>query len=189
MVNVSVTIDGEKVIVNSPYHPDFPAPAKAIGGKFSSSTGTWTFAGRDEQRVRDLCREVYGTDGTPGPTVDVHVSLDALPGWDWQSLYFAGRQLVSRRHRDDAVRLGEDVIVIAGGFPSSGGSVKNPRITAEKGTVLEVRGVPAGHPDITTEGVTVIGRDEPPADRETLSAEREQLLARLAEIDEQLGRV
>jgi len=45
---------------------------------------------------------------------------------------------ITRKTRDSEVTLKEGVIVISGGFPSRGGSVKNPRLSAYKDTVIRV---------------------------------------------------
>lgn len=81
--------------------------------------------------------------------------------------------------RDARVRI-NGAVVIAGGFESRGGSARNPELAAKPGTVLEVRDVPADHPDTQRPGVTIVATA---VDRDALVAERGRLLARLAEID------
>lgn len=145
MADITITNDGTTVTARTPYHPDFPKKARAIGGKFRG--GAWTFDARDEQRVRDLCREIYGTDGTPVDTVTVRISTSSAP--DESAWWAFGRMIAERRYRDSAVRLGDGVVIVAGGFPQRGGSMKYPRLDAYEGTILEIRDVPAGHPDLT----------------------------------------
>lgn len=176
MIETKHSAGGTHVLLYAPYHPEMPAKARAIGGKWQPSNKNWAFDIRDEQRVRDLACEIYGTDGTPTQTVTVHLAVQ----YYGQTLYFAGREIAHRPSRDSSVRLGHGVIVIAGGFDSRGGSVKNPRLDTKDGTILEIRDIPAGHADLQDDGVTVISQD---VDTDTLTAEREQLLARIAEID------
>ena len=185
-----------KTVVESPYHPLFVSGARALNGKYSE--GTWSFDARDESRVRELCREVYGTDGADAADlVTLRVSLGS--GGYSDSLFVAGRQVASRRGRDNAVKLGDGVILVSGGFPSWGGSMKYPALEPKEGTVLLVRDVPrpaaekavAASPakfnpnshdvrdikvELEPETVTV-GSDA------ALRLERDRLLARIAEID------
>ena len=53
-----------------------------------------------------------------------------------------GRLLVERRSRDYEVKLGNKVVVLSGGFPKSGGSMKYPSCAPYEGTILKVRDVP-----------------------------------------------
>ncbi|WP_374711395.1 hypothetical protein [Symbiobacterium terraclitae] len=160
-MKVRIERQGNTVVLCAPYHPDLPARARQLGGKFDGFTKSWTFDGRDEARVRALAREIYGTDGETSETVTVRVNLDQLR--DVQSLWLFGREIARRPERDREVRLGEGVVVLAGGFPASGGSVKNPRLAAETGTILEVRGVPANHSDLTTyaDRIEIVAEDAP----------------------------
>lgn len=182
-MEISITNSGQQVVLAAPFNPDLPSAARRIGGKFDGASKTWTFDARDKDRVRELARDIYGTDGTPTRTVTVRWTL----GWDDRNereLWLAGRPIAARIARDSAARLGEGVIIIAGGFPSSGGSVKNPRLQAREDTVLEIRDLPAEHADLDDERITIVEDcGVQAADADALLAEREQLLARIAEID------
>ena len=138
MPTVTITAADAEVRVLSPYHPGFIAFARDRNAKFKG--GAWCFDARDRPAVEAACRATYGTAGEETPTATVLVALDhvAVP----RTLYLCGRQVVDRPGRDDRVRLGAGVVVIAGGFPSSGGSVKNPHPSPFGGTILEVRDVP-----------------------------------------------
>lgn len=185
-MDIKITTEGGTTILESPYHPDLPPAARKLGGRFAG--GVWRFDGRDEQRVRDLAREVYGTDGTPGKVVTIRIPMDAFEDMlssqrGGEQVFAFGRKVVERRHRDRPVDLGDGVIVISGGFPAGGGSMKNPRLVADRGTVLEIRDVPAGHRDLAeyADYIQVVD-DQVPAVEELL-AERERLLKRLEEIE------
>ena len=52
-----------RIAVNSPYHPHFPARARSLGGIWDAAQRVWLFDAADHERVRSLCREIYGTDG------------------------------------------------------------------------------------------------------------------------------
>lgn len=190
MSTVQITTEDGKLYLSSPYHPNLPAQARQIGGKFHRASSSWVFDPRDEQRVRELAHAIYGTDGTATQFVTIRVHLDKYrngPG-----LWVCGRELATRQGRDTPVRLGDGVIIVEGGFDGRGGSVKNPRLDPKDGTVLEVRDVPAGHPsleDLDEKDGIVIARDEPSPepDYEALRSEKEHLEARLEEIRTILG--
>jgi DNA repair protein RadC len=52
-----------RIAVSSPYHPDFPVRARGLGGIWDAVRRVWVFDAGDHDRVRSLCREIYGTDG------------------------------------------------------------------------------------------------------------------------------
>src|SRR5271170_2266066 len=64
-----------RIAVSSPFHPDFPARARGLGGSWDAARRVWVFDASDRDRVKSLCREIYGGeigDGTapfPDPAV------------------------------------------------------------------------------------------------------------------------
>jgi DNA repair protein RadC len=52
-----------RIALSSPYHPNFPARARSLGGVWDAKRRVWVFDAGDHDRVRSLCREIYGTDG------------------------------------------------------------------------------------------------------------------------------
>ena len=137
-VRVERSDDGSVVLV-APYHPDLPSRAKALGGRWTGSA--WRFDGRDEGRVRELARSVYGTDGTDSPElVTLRVTLTEREAV-LQELWLAGRLVARRPGRDVPVRLGDGVIIVSGEFPRRAGSARYPELGGV-GVVLEVRDVP-----------------------------------------------
>ena len=162
----------EWIKLQSPYHPELPSKAKRIGGKWSSEYRAWYFDKRDEERVRQLAQEIYGTrgEGEKVDVVTVRVNLDNVEGAKGSSLFLFGHEIASRKYRDSKVRLGRGVIILEGGFPDSGGSNRNPSLEPEKGTILEIRDVPlslvqkADFPlEIVSEVKTVKPAEEKPA--------------------------
>ncbi|MBV6425507.1 MAG: hypothetical protein NAOJABEB_03328 [Steroidobacteraceae bacterium] len=173
-----VTIAGSVLTVASPYHPQFPARAKALGGRFNGNDKTWQFDARDESRVREMVIDIFGTDGSTGvgDLVTVRVRVNDYGLGD--TLFVAGRQVARRPGRDMPVRLGDGVVIVSGGFAHSGGSQAKPRLAAHDNTVLEIRDLPRAIAE--REGLEIV---EITIDRAALMAEREKLIARLAEID------
>lgn len=190
-MEIGIQAAGGVLRVNAPYHPDFPSRAKGLGGKWDSGTKSWTFDPRDEERVRALCRDIFGTDGDTAPEmVTLRVDVDKVVGRNDQECWVAGRCIARRPGRDWHVRLGEGVILLAGGFPSRGGSAKYPALEPEPGTVLEVRDVPrpAAEKAVAEQyGVKIVEPDAPAdAKRQALLARREALLAELARVEAEI---
>lgn len=197
MCKVTIRVNGNTIHTSTPYDPAFVAACKRLNGTWHAATKTWRFDSRDEAAVREACIKAFGTDGSDTTTmelVDVRISLHNDGYGD--ELRMFGRCLARRPGRDCPVRLGEGVVIVAGGFAGSGGSARYPGLCPSPGTVLEVRDVPASlvteQPLILSRredgtythaqtGIEIVQRDE--IDREALAAERERLLARIAEID------
>lgn len=182
---VSVEKTDKGIVVSTPYHPQFPAKARAIGGKWDALRLTWTFDLRDEERVRALCVAVYGTDGATVELVTLRYRV--TPENDSaRSLYVAGREVAHRGDRDAAVRLGEGVVLIEGSFPGSGGSRNNPLIIATGNSsrpLLEIRDVPR------TLAEQVVADNENAQIVEERDSQRAALEARLAEIEAEAARI
>lgn len=144
MSSVKVTTKGNQITVSSPYDAKFVGGARQLGGKFERAGNVWTFDGRYESNVRELLRNIYGTDGTPTATVTMHVRLDEIKrlGRLGDEVKLGGRQLLKKFGRDSAPKVAEGVAVISGNLRNFGGSSKYPSIEAEAGTVLEVLNVP-----------------------------------------------
>lgn len=190
MVKISIVVNNGRLYATTPYHPTMVACSRRLHGTWNGSS--WEFDPRDEDRVRELVRDLYGTDGTPCQLVDVRINVrqwykhSPAGSGDARTLYFAGREVCHRPSRDARVKLGDGVVLIAGEFFSSGGSVRYPRLDVEslkEDVVVEIRDVPAGHSHIVNcgelDGVTVL-RSTP--DVGALLAERAALLARVGEI-------
>jgi len=129
-----------KLYAKTDYNEEFVGFAQNMNARWIANSKEWCFDPRDEQKVREKCVLLYGTDGErTAPTCTIRYSVG---GRDGHTLSLGGRTLVRRKGRDYRVALGDGVVVLEGGFPSSGGSVKNPRVNAHDGTVLEVRDFP-----------------------------------------------
>lgn len=187
-MDITITINDGRLAVASPYHPEFPPQAKALGGKWAGNQ--WVFDPRDEARVRDLCREIYGTDGSPVADTDlVTIRVTVMEGCelyeDLGAIFLAGREIARAFGRDGGARLGEGVAFLEG-KPDSGGSRKNWMTVIPGPATFEVRDLPRSAAEKVLgdykRGVQIALASEPDP-RETLMAERERLLRRLAEID------
>ncbi|MGW5636469.1 hypothetical protein [Streptomyces sp. NPDC003832] len=190
MTDIKITtLDSGRLGVTSPYNSEFVADAKAMGGRWHGASRQWTFDPRDEERLRELLRDVYGTDGSPADQADLvtvrwDISRYGHTKGDNQ-LYLAGRVVASRRSRDESVRLAPNVVLISGGFSAGSGSTKYPALGPTDGTVIEVRDIPrAAVADELSAHMTIV---DSTVDIDALVAKREQLLAQIADIDRTLA--
>jgi len=196
-MTVRIEKSNGKLIVNSPYNPNFVKHARTRG-KWNSSKKAWVFDERDEDWVRDMCKNVYGTDGSDAnePGVSVRIELrgegvEATGNAGWESLCIDGITLVTRSHRDRPVIFSDNVVLVKGGFPDSGGSVKWPAVQPDDGTVVELRDIPARKAEelmaAYPETVRRVGSYPGDEQREKLLAEGKRCLSRLREIEALLG--
>src|SRR5437868_6670601 len=75
---VSLIEQDGRIAVSSPYHPQFPARARSLGGTWDAARRVWLFDAADHDRVKSLCREIYGTEAesaaatAPFPAPEAH---------------------------------------------------------------------------------------------------------------------
>lgn len=182
-MSISVRIVNNRVIAQTPYHPSLPAKARALGGKWDPARKVWTFDARDEERVREMVRAIYGTDGSqPAAVVTVRYTPDRH---DLQhaTLWLFGREVATRMGRDNPVRLGEGVVIVSGAFAGSGGSRQYPLI-GDADVVLEVRDVPAAMVVEEPGRIEVVSGN---AERAKLEAEIARLERELADLRAKLA--
>ena len=60
---LSIVEQDGRIAVSTPYHPNFPAKARSLGGVWDAARRLWLFDAGDHDRVKSLCREIYGTGG------------------------------------------------------------------------------------------------------------------------------
>lgn len=145
--------------VVSPYHPDFPGEARALGGKWDSWEKTWTFPIAAKAEVLELLSIYWGWTPAPEagePTVTVQVTL-TWRNAEQRRVRFAGRMIAERQDRDWAVSLADNVKVVEGAFALGGGSKRNPTVIDEYEEVtVEITDVPLAALDGETMDYTVI---------------------------------
>lgn len=185
-MTISIKTAGGALECRSPYNSIFVERARNLGGKFRG--GAWYFDARDESRVRELCREVYGSDGDSSDTVTLRIEWQEDRANTCGPLAVSGRTIATAFGRDSGAKLGEGVVVLSGGF-SSGGSVKNWQTKVAAGTVVLVRDFPRSMAEALSSNKYESRQysiEPESVDRAALDSERARLLARLAEINANL---
>lgn len=162
---VSVTTDpAGKVTARTPKCPSFIEGARRLGGKWRDSDRAWVFPGPAVERVRALCREVYGEDGSPvAERVGVRVRyLDGLKLSTSTTAHRFGRQLHPR--------MAESVALVEGSPGEPGPVVYEvygvprdfaERVVAEKPEYHEVFALPEPPPASTRQPPGVDARLTP----------------------------
>lgn len=186
-MQITIEKNGSTIAVSAPYNSLFVTGAKPLNGKWNNNR--WIFDAREEALVRALCQEHYGTDGISAPDlVTIRIRWGSMAYTDHGPLSIRGRPLARAFGRDSGAKLADGVVVIEGGF-DSGGSMKNWDTRCRPGTTVLVHDVPrsvaegaiAAQSADDNRQVSIECAEKPPlAD---LSAERERLMERLAEID------
>lgn len=178
-------IENGKIKVQSEYNRDFITRAKSIQGKWNSPY--WVFPEENINELREILLDIYGECGELADEVPVTVTVDLnLDDYDYGAdIKIGGVTVVRRRYRDSDVIYSDNVMLISGGFPSSGGSMKNPRVNPDKGTIIRVKDIPERLYEKIKDmdGVTLYKMP----DKAALIEERDRLLARLAELNALIG--
>ena len=178
---VEVIRSGDTIKVKSNYDTNFIRGAKNIQGRWKSPY--WVFPAENEKEIKDLLLDVYGECGEPIATVTLEIDVNQCDECDDSydgRLTFGSFTLATRRSRDASVRLASNAMLIEGGFPCSGGSMRYPRCEPKNGTILRVKNVPQTiYERMDKKGIRLV-QD---VDKEALLEERESLLARVEEIN------
>jgi hypothetical protein len=145
MGTIEIKEQGGKISVKSPYNPLFPARAKRLGGRWDAQAKVWSFSAQDRARVEALCEDLFGTsDSASAKTVDVRVSYpdgEIAPRVSPKTLYVGGYPVARIFDRDSGSRLADGVVLLEGAIRSKG-SREWAEFVVDKGTVIEVRGLP-----------------------------------------------
>ena len=178
-------IENQKLAVYTEYNSEFIARVKEIGGKWNHHEFAWFVDYENKDALRQICLEIFGTDGTTDNTVKVKLTaLDDLASWG--SYKIAGKILVRVWDRDSGARPGDGVILLSGKI-NSGGSRKNYSAQIDKGSVFRL--------SLSRDRLSEINPDEWKYEiiekeddaRAKLLAEKEALEKRLAEINNLLN--
>lgn len=182
---MKVTRTEGQIIVESSYNPSLPKRAKMLGGRWVPEKRSWSFDLRDEPKVCELYRSLYGEwDNDNKPTADsVTVKITAereiieITG----GVYFAGREIARATGKFSGAKLAPGIVMI-GGKIASGGSGKYWETIIRSGAIFEIKDVPISKVEDEFDGDWRIDIISKP-DFAGLLAEKEQLQKRLVEIE------
>jgi hypothetical protein len=183
-------LENGNISIVTPYNKEFVDRIKKLGGRWNAGDKAWEIDERSIEAVRKVMREVYGQDDRPQELVDVRVTIGKFPLYeDCGPVTLFGKIIASAFGRDSGARVGEGVAILSGGI-ESGGSRKNWKTVVLPGSEIMIYDVPklAVEERIDWDDqigtFEVIEKEDPHA---ALRAEKEALLARLAEINRLLG--
>lgn len=182
---MKIEITDNKAMIYTPYNPTFVGRIKQIGGaKWDSAEKCWTIPADCTDDARAIMREVYGEDDLPAKRVTVTVTVERnLDQWRGP-VELLGKVVASAFGRDSGAKVGDDATFVKGS-PKSSGSMKNWHTTVPAGCVFRLRNVPEAKikEAEASDDYTFVIEDETAIDIPALQAEKERLLARIAEID------
>lgn len=175
-------VDGV-VHFTAPYNRKFPALAHTIAGTWDTHNEHWVFSPEALPELRELVRQIYGwTEPVVGETATIRMTFTGAQ-LSLDEYYLAGQRIFYRATRDAEVRVPNNVSVIDGRLPRSGGTRIAPQIMDESyeydTVTLEIRDIalseldPIDHPYIR-----VPGREERFAALEAEKADFERIYAK-----------
>lgn len=197
MTNINITINNGKANLYTPYNANFVAQIKHIGGaKWDSANRCWTIPADMVDEAREIMVSVYGycdeQDSAETVTVEINTT-DSLWSAERESITMFGKTVAQAWGRDTGAKVGADVAIISGKVGSNG-SAKNWVSTVEAGSKIILKNVSKAIYEKEIEATLAkYGKDctikviDQNIDREALKAEKEKLMARLAEIEKLLA--
>lgn len=189
-MTIKITTIEDRAYLETPYNANFVAAIKRIGGaSWDRDRRAWCIPAEAIDQAREIMRRVYGADDRPSaePSVSVKLTFGREVYKLRAPVTILGKSIASAWGRDSGARVGDDVAFVEG-RPQSGGSVKNWCSVVPEGCVVVLHNVPRAALQMELpEGVTAEVMQPATIDRTALEAERERLMARLAEIDQLLA--
>lgn len=189
-MSIKVTLENGKAKLYTPYSPAFVSGIKQLSGRWNAASSCWVIPEEFLPDARALMKKIYGEDDqaeAEGGKVTVELTFSRDVAAECAPVVLLGRVIASAHGRDSGARPGEGVAFVEGGC-RSGGSRNNWDTVVNEGSVVKVIGIPratAEHPDLP-EYVTLRILEEQDVRRQKLMEEKERLLRRIAEIEEEL---
>lgn len=130
-IQIHITLEDGTIGVRGPYSESNNSQYRSLGGKFSN--GKWTLP--DNDTTRKTLAELFGE---RSEEVEVLAPAESCTGKYGTIVQLGGYVLAQRRGRDSRVEMPSGVSLAAGRFRSSGGSVKNPRVSLDDDVIFRV---------------------------------------------------
>ena len=139
-LSVQVTKTDTTIQVKSSYNEAFIKASRLIGGKWNATNKSWDFPLENEELVMRNLAEIYSYSIDNESMVFLYIDVDKWTDYDYTDSLYLNKLLVAKReYRDSDVKLFNGATLIKGGFKSSGGSAKYPRLNQEEGTVIRIK--------------------------------------------------
>lgn len=200
MSEIKIEVKDSLAKIYTPFNSEFVRKIKNVGGsRWDSLERCWCFPTDMVDAVREICRSVYGFDDLNiGKKITVKLTFLSECIAYRDSVVILGKTLSRAFNRDSGARSGEDVVYLEG-EPTSGGSAKYWCSMVPEGAVVRLHNVSeqlykdfiSKHPEEDKDDREIphckaeIIKDR--KNRNELIAEKERLLARIAEIDKELS--
>lgn len=192
MCGIRVEVVGEKANLYTPYNSEFIKAVKNIGGaRWNRDKRAWSIPVESVNVAREIMERIYGeSDVTTGKMITLRIKAkESMDAWH-DGVYAFGVSLAHASGRDSGARVGENAMLVEGNI-DSGGSVKNWTTYVGEGTVFQIT-IPeskleaCGEEEAEWWEITVLQQNKD-GKKASLIQEREKLLARLKEIEEELA--
>lgn len=129
---VKIAETDDAIYIDSPFSASNNEKFRSRGGQFDRETGRWKFP--KTEATTAMIEELFGAESE---LVSALVPKDCIEKIDnqWQT---GGYVIANRRDRDTPVKTAQGVQVAKGNWCPSGGSVANPRVTADDDLEIHV---------------------------------------------------
>lgn len=191
MMNISV--ENGKAYIKTPYNRDFVKQIKLIGSaKWDSNRRVWTVPEEYIDAVRKTMVDVYGESDIQSDE-KIKITMEFVDDFyeDCQSVVAFGKTISMAFSRDSGAKVGEDVCY-TNGEPKSGGSAKNWLSIVPNGSMIELINVNKSLYEKERnkwETIAKVNIKESESKLSELIKEKEQLLKRIASIDEEIKKL
>ena len=191
-MSIQISRTEKQISVQSEYNKVFVDLARNLAGKWNESNKSWGFDIRDEADVLEACYLAYGEDGFRQNFCDIKMTLPSGMESEDHTLILFGRRIATAFSTSVPVKWASPVVVKAGAIVCSR-RYRDEIVEVEAGTAIILRDLSRPLVDKciseNTYGDAVIEilPDMRASARANLIAERDALLARLAEINQLLG--
>jgi len=191
-IDYKITEASGQILIEAPHNPTFDEKIKRAGAQWDTDSKAWRMDAKEIETARKAMQLVYGRDDQPCETVSVRVT--AKNGWGVTRgpIVILGRVIASATGRDSGAKVEKDVTIERGGCDSAG-TTANWETIIRRRTELVLHDVPkrlvAENDNNDIEIEVLNPAIQKPLQIKALMAERERLLARLAEIDESLDKL
>lgn len=124
-----------KLYVYTEYNEEFVKICRKLNGRWNCSA--WIFPIDLKEEIEKVIIDIFGYKQNK-----IDIVLFILEKYLDKSFYLVGKQIFSRKYRDNSVIIHSDVSVLSGDLPTTGGSRNHPVIGNVKNLKLLIRNVP-----------------------------------------------